>query len=316
MHSVIDMNLFDLHCDTATRLYSERQGFYKNNFHISIESAGYLTKYAQVMAVWTDKRLSDSEGYKRFFAVIDNLNYEVSINSDKVSIAHTASQLTKIEASGKIPLILAVEDARILENDISKLAVLHQKGVRIITLNWYGDTCIGGAHDTSNGLTDFGEEVVKASFNLGIIPDISHCSFKGAAKTIEIAHSVKKPIIASHSNSYSVNPHSRNLLDEHFLSIVNLGGLVGINLCPEHLDLSAQANVDAVMRHVEYYLALGGENIISMGCDLDGTSLPSDICGIVDIYKIANALQRLNYSTELTEKILFNNAYNFFLRNL
>ena len=49
----------------------------------------------------------------------------------------------------KIPLILAVEDARILENDLERLRVLHSYGVRILTLNWYGETCIGGAHNTN-----------------------------------------------------------------------------------------------------------------------------------------------------------------------
>lgn len=310
------MNLFDLHCDTATRLYSEKQGFFENDFHVSLKKAEYINKYAQVMAIWTDKRLSDSQGYERFLAVCENLDNEVKINRKKIGIANNSSDLIHLESGGLTPLILAVEDARILENNIARLHTLHSKGVRILTLNWYGDTCIGGAHDTQNGLTDFGKEAVELCFKLGIIPDVSHCSFKGTLDTIEIAAKANKPIIASHSDAYSVNPHSRNLLDSDFLSIVNLGGIVGINLCPEHLAPNGSADISSVLRHIEHYMSLGGENTLCMGCDLDGTSLPNGINGIEDIYKIANAMQKHNYSTELTEKILYKNAYEFFVNNL
>ncbi len=310
------MNLFDLHCDTATRMYSEKQGFFENDFHVSLKKAKYINKYAQAMAIWTDKRLSDPQGYERFLAVRENLDNEVKINCHKVGIANNSSDLVRLVNSGLTPLILAVEDARILENDVARLHTLHSKGVRILTLNWYGDTCIGGAHDTQNGLTDFGKEVVKSCFNIGIIPDVSHCSFKGTLDTIEIATKANKPIIASHSDAYSVNPHSRNLLDSDFLSIKMLGGIVGINLCPEHLEANGSADIPSVLRHIEHYMSLGGEDTLCMGCDLDGTSLPKDINGIEDMYKIAEAMQKHNYSTELTEKILYKNAYEFFVKNL
>ena len=218
--------------------------------------------------------------------------------------------------NSKIPLILAVEDARILENDLDRLITLHSNGVRILTLNWYGKTCIGGGHDTNIGLTDFGISVVKKCFEIGIIPDISHCSFQGAEMTLDLAKENNKPIIASHSNSYSVNPHTRNLRDEDFIRIVNLSGLVGINLCPEHLSSKSSANIIDIINNIEHYLSLGGENIIAMGGDLDGTNLPNGISGIEDISKIANEMQRLNYPDELVRKIMYKNAFEFFKRNI
>ena len=50
-----------------------------------------------------------------------------------------------------------------------------------------------------------------------------------------------------------------------------------------------------------------------MGCDLDGTNLPAGINGIEDIYKIANEMQRLNYSTDLVDDIMYNNAKKLFM---
>ena len=186
----------------------------------------------------------------------------------------------------------------------------------MLTLNWYGETCIGGAHDTNIGLSDFGISVVKKCFDLGVIPDISHSSFKGAKMTLELAQEYQKPILATHSDSHCVNPHTRNLTYEDFIQISKLSGLVGINLCPEHLSLSGTPSVVDVIRHIEHYLSLNGENTVAMGTDLDGTDLPDGFEGIQDIYKIADEMQKLNYSNELIEKIMYRNAFEFFKRNL
>ena len=310
------MKLFDLHCDTATRLLNEKQGLYENYFHVSISKSKYLENYAQLMAIWSHYKLSDSEAYSTFFKMVENLEKEVEINKDFVGLAKSSNDISLLLSQGKSPLILAVEDARILENDISRLDILHRLGVRALTLNWAGITCIGGAHDTSVGLTDFGTDVVKKCFEIGIIPDISHSSFEGASMALDLAEQHQKPIIASHSDSYSVNAHTRNLRDEDFLRIKNLGGLVGINLCTSHLSSKENVDINDIMKHIEHYLSLGGENCIAMGCDLDGTDLPTGFSGVSDIYKIAEEMKKQNYCDSLINKILFENAHNFFIKNI
>ena len=310
------MKLFDLHCDTATRLLAEKQPLYDNSLHISIKRAEYLEKYAQVMAIWTNYKLTDEEGYYKFFEVLSNLENEVEINRGRVALVKNDSELSSSLKNSKASFIISVEDARILSNDLNRLDVLYAHGVRALTLNWYGETCIGGAHDTNVGLSKFGIEVVKKCFDLGIVPDISHSSFKGAFAALELAEEYKKPIIASHSDSYTINSHTRNLSDGQFRRIIDLNGLVGINLCPSHLSSDEKADINDVMHHMEHYLSLGGENVLSMGGDLDGTDLPCGFSGIEHIYKIADEMQRLNYSTELVENIMFNNAYKFFTKHL
>ena len=155
------MKYFDLHCDTATALLSRSQSLFDNNLHISLKKAETFESYAQVMAIWTHHKLSDEQGYETFFKVLHNLKNEIEINSNKTQFATDHNSLNDAWSNSKPPLILAVEDARILQNDLSKLDILYSKGVRLLTLNWYGDTCIGGAHNTNNGLTDFGVNVVK-----------------------------------------------------------------------------------------------------------------------------------------------------------
>ena len=310
------MKLFDLHCDTATGLLKRSEKLYDNSLHVSLKKAEYLDTYAQIMAIWTEYKLSDSEGFAKFFEVADNLEKEIILNSERACLVNDFGGIYTAINAKKRPLILAVEDARILEGDILRLNALYDKGVRLLTLNWSGESCIGGAHNTDIGLSDFGIEVVKKCFELGIIPDVSHSSFEGTRKAIELAFKHNKTIVASHSDSYSVNPHTRNLRDEDFIDIMRLEGLVGINLCPEHLNSKMDACLTDVIKHIEHYLSLGGENVIAMGTDLDGTDLPNGFKGIADIYKIFEELQRLNYSEDLINKIAFENAFAFFKRNL
>jgi membrane dipeptidase len=95
-----------------------------------------------------------------------------------------------------------------------------------------------------------------------------------------------------------------------------MGGIVGISLCPPHISDEAEPNVDSVIRHIDRYMELGGENVVAIGADLDGTDLPSGFGGIEDMYKIADRLFELGYPEELINKIFFENALSFALKNL
>ena len=131
-----------------------------------------------------------------------------------------------------------------------------------------------------------------------------------------LAQAAGRPIVATHSNARSVCAHKRNLTDEQFCAIRDLGGIVGISLCPQHLSTHAPRGKDTVLRHIEHYLALGGENTVCLGADLDGTDLPSGFRGIEDIASIADAMQAAGYGEELIEKITFGNAKRFVEMNL
>lgn len=60
----------------------------------------------------------------------------------------------------------------------------------------------------------------------------------------------------------------------------------------------------ALVRHIEHFMALGGENHIGLGGDFDGiSSTPADLCGVQDVYKLLDALLTRNYTEEQVKKI-------------
>ena len=138
---------------------------------------------------------------------------------------------------------------------------------------------------------------------------------------IPIADEYRKPFIASHSDAFSIHPHSRNLRDRHFKAIRDLGGIVGINLCPAHLAPSSDASLQPatardVCDHIEYFWSLGGEDTLVMGSDWDGTNLPQGISHVGDLLQVAELLARRNHSDELIEKLFWKNCYQFSMKNL
>lgn len=311
-------NLIDTHCDTAHELYKRGEALGKSTCHISIEKARKFKKYAQFFAIWSDKRRSDDEAFSDFIQIRDNFRREINEHSNDISFVTSFSEMERAFSQNKIAAFLAVEDARLLGGKLDRLNVLYNSGVKYLTLTWGGSTCIGGSHNVEGGLTEFGREVVCECFRIGIIPDISHANYTTSAEVIDIAYKFGKPVIASHSNSYSLYPHTRNLADEHAMAIVQLGGIIGVSLCPSHLTDTKKIACDVknVVDHILNYVSIGAENNIGLGCDLDGTDLPYGFSSISDLTLIADELQKRNASDSLINKIFYENYYNFIKNNL
>lgn len=296
------MRIFDTHCDTVYELVKNGQSFDNNIRHISEDRIKKYDVYRQVFALWSDHKRTEEENWQDFFVLKECYDKEILSRKSEHFIPH-----------------LAIEGGSLLAGKTERIDILKECGVKLLTLVWKDECCMGGAHNTNKGLSDFGRNAVKKLFEVGIIPDLSHASDKMIYETLEMAHDNGKPVMASHSNSRTVREHTRNLTDELFCMIKQSGGIVGISLCCNHLDCcdSKNANITSVIRHIEHYMSLEGENTVTLGCDFDGTSpLPDGIEGADDIYKIADELQKINYSDELIDNIMFKNAMTFFERHV
>ncbi len=312
------LSLIDSHCDTAFELYHRQQSIRVNDCHISLDGAADYQSYAQFFAVWADRRKNDDDCYDDFLKISAKLADEINKNADSVALVRDAAGMNDAFRQGKRALFLAVEDARILGGRLERLDVLCSLGVKYLTLLWGGDTCIGASHDREGGLTEFGRKVVLRCFDLGILPDISHANERVTDEVCELAYTYGKPFIASHSNCYDQFAHTRNLRRRHLNSIMELGGIVGVSLCPYHLkDMSGAAvcTVDDVADHIERYLELGAANALGLGCDLDGTDLPHGFAGISDLYKIADTLSHRGIDDGTIEKIFYKNYQAFIESN-
>jgi hypothetical protein len=73
----MELRLFDLHCDTPTRLYGTCSSLEKNDLHVSLEKTSAFSRYVQIMAIWTPNAMPDSTGFSNFHKVADYLMNEL-----------------------------------------------------------------------------------------------------------------------------------------------------------------------------------------------------------------------------------------------
>ena len=293
------ISVFDLHCDTLLEVYNKGLNFESCCLHINLNKVRKFKNYAQVCAIWSDYRLDDLQAYQKAVSVINFYKNQ------------GFSFITHFKNINKQSFILGIEDARILNGDISKLYLLYELGVRVVTLNWKGVSCIGGGFDTDIGLSDFGKDVVLECARLGIVIDLSHSSTNTFFDVINLGNRFGFTPIASHSNSLFVCNHKRNLSDEQFKCLCDLNSVIGISFATEHLGKSA--NLYTIISHVEHYLSLIGENAIALGCDFDGVNaLPVGIESIDDLATLYSLFCK-EFGKNITEKIFFHNANNYFM---
>ena len=295
--------LFDLHCDTLLKLFYNKITFDNIILHINSYDFANYSPYIQVLSIWSDNKLDNECSFEQYKSI---LAYSKSIN---IHFSKKPSDLDRLS------FILGVEDARLLNGNINRLSSLANDGVKILTLNWKNESIIGGAWNTNLPLSNFGYEVFLKCFELKIIPDLSHSSFFASRQALDFCLSNKKSILFSHSNSFAICNHRRNIDDKLFLDVINTNSLVGLSLVSEHLS-NSKCSIENIIEHIYHFLSLGGENHIALGCDFDGTDkLPSPIYSIKDLINLYNRIER-EFGRPLAQKIFFYNAYNFYCKNI
>jgi len=143
---------------------------------------------------------------------------------------------------------------------------------------------------------------------LGIFLDVSHMNDRSFCDAIELT---ELPPFATHSNSRAVCNNPRNLSDEQFKLIKEKGGFVGINYYPLFVTGSKKARITDIIKHMEHFLGLGGEDVIGLGSDFDGIDfVTDDLSSIGDIDKLIDEMKRIGWSDCLVRKILSENFEN------
>lgn len=288
-------SIFDTHCDTLCSVLDDGKSIVMNDCHVDIERMKKYEQYTQVFACFIDP-VYKSCAADRTLNLIDTFHNTVS---DKLP--------------DNVRGILSIEGGEGIYS-LAHLRNFYRLGVRIIALTWnFSNHIASGALETdeTRGLTEFGKLVVAEMNRLGIFADVSHLNDKSF---YDVAEYSNKPIIASHSNSRAVCrskavcPVERNLTDDQFEIIKKSGGCVGINFCPDFLNERGKADIEDIIRHIEHFMSLGGEDNVGIGADFDGIdSTPDGINGVEDIYKIFDRLLQKGYTENQIEKISHKN---------
>ena len=221
---------------------------------------------AVVAAIFTPSVYVPEGALRHALWLLDGLFTEIEENRDSIEVAASAADLRRITAQGKVAVLIALEGAEPLGNDLAVLRLLHRLGLRMLSVTWARRTALGVGdweHDSSGGLTRLGRRAIEEMNRLGIIVDVSHGSGR---TTADVLAASTKPVIASHANARALRDHPRNLTDAVIRAIAASGGLVGAVAVPNFID-AGDPTIARWADHVEHLIEIAGIEHVAIGAD-------------------------------------------------
>ena len=167
---------------------------------------------------------------KNTFRVVELALDQIKKNENAIDLALNASDIDRINKSGKIAAFLDLEGGYDLYGDLNLLRALHRLGLRSMQLTAHNTTnaFIDACNDvyTWGGINDHGRAVIKEMNDLGMVINVAHASNDAI---IQSAAASRHPVIYSHGGFYKIVDHPRCISDEAAKAIAAKGGVIGIH---------------------------------------------------------------------------------------
>ena len=285
---------------------------------------------AQFWSVYVPSSLQGDGAVSATLEQIDCVHALAARYHDDLRLALTADDVETSWADGRVASLIGAEGGHSIANSLATLRGLYALGVRYMTLT-HNDNVPWADSATdepaANGLTRFGEEVVREMNRLGMLVDLSHVSADTMRDALRVS---RAPVIFSHSSSRAVCDHPRNIPDDVLALLPANGGVAMATFVPkfvlpeaiewsraadanmrakglDHLDTSPEAmevhqafeaanprpvaTPATVADHLDHMREVAGIDHIGIGGDFDGTAFTPD--GLDDVSAYPNLIAEL-----------------------
>ncbi|WP_454802369.1 dipeptidase [Mucilaginibacter phyllosphaerae] len=247
--------LIDTHNDALSNQLITKVdlGKLQNEGNFDLPRAKQAGLDVQVFSVWCGDQYGNGTAYAHANREIDSLDALIKRYPDKIALVRTASELNKAVKQKKLVAMIGVEGGHMIEDRLDYIDSLYKRGMAYMTLTWNNSTTWAtSARDETlhadslphKGLTDLGKQVVQRLNKLGIMIDLSH---PGEQTFKDVMALTTKPVIASHSCVYALNPHRRNLKDYQLQAIAKNGGVVFLNFYSGFIDSTYEGKHEAYL---------------------------------------------------------------------
>jgi membrane dipeptidase len=299
---------------------------------------------AQFWSVWVpDDAYLKSDAVQATFEQIDFVLRLGERYPDDLETALTADDILRIHRQGKIASLIGMEGGHSINNSLALLRRFYQVGARYMTIthwnssDWADAATVPPQH---NGLTPFGEEVIREMNRLGMMVDLSHVSPETMNGVLDVT---KAPVIFSHSSARAICNHPRNVPDDVLRRVKKNDGIVMVTFVTSYvseavrlykaeeqaekarlsdLHLEDPTAVESGMKswksehtqpvvpisliadHIDHIKDIAGIDHVGIGSDFDGISTTpvglEDVAGFPNL--IAELLQR-GYDVKEVQKV-------------
>ncbi|MGM0506605.1 MAG: dipeptidase [Bacteroidota bacterium] len=306
----------------------------------------------QFWSVYVSADLPEPEAIQATMEQIDFAKQLIAAWPEHLELVTTADGIEEAFDRGRIASLLGMEGGHSIGNSVMVLRQFYELGARYMTLthsrtlDWADASPGPERHD---GLTSFGEEVVREMNRLGMLVDLSHVSESTMMDAIRVSEA---PVIFSHSSARGVSNHHRNVPDSVLDRIEEEDGVVMVTFVPSFVsealrqyyeDRSAaqerferefdgnrariqsamenwraenpmpESTLDQVADHIDHIRDRIGTDHIGIGGDYDGiTSTPRGLEDVSTYPVLFAELLRRGYSEEDLEQIAGKNLIRVF----
>ncbi len=251
------------------------------------------------------KELADS--------LIDMVQGIIAAHPDHFTAGDSPKMVQQAFQAKKIALPMGMENGAPIGEELKNIGYFYQRGIRYITLTHSKDNQIcDSSYDTTrtwNGLSPYGEQVVREMNRVGMMIDISHVSDSTFYQVMRLS---KAPCIASHSSCrYFMPGFERNMSDDMIRLLAKNEGVIQINFGSTFVDAESRrisrenrrmlaaelearglerdseegkafitqfrkthpfrfADVETVANHIDHVVKLVGPDHVGFGSDFDG----------------------------------------------
>ena len=290
--------------------------------------------------------MADGTAFKTTMEQIELVRTMVKRYPETFELARTVSDIERIQKAGKIASLMGVEGGHSIEDSIENLKRLHQMGAGYMTLthsdtlSWADAATDDAKHD---GLSPFGEDVIREMNQLGMLVDLSHVSEATMRDALRVTTA---PVIFSHSSARAVADHPRNVSDDVLKLVKQNGGVVMVNFFsgfvhpesarkranmfqvnrelkakfPNEADFKAarkrwdaehpieRGSIHDVVDHIDHIVKIAGIECVGIGSDYDGvTLLPEQLDDVSTYPVITQELLNRGYTAKQIHQIMSGN---------
>jgi membrane dipeptidase len=205
-------------------------------------------------------------GFEDTIANLATAQELVDQHADSFLIVRRCSDLGRAKRENKIGIMLGFQDTAFLEENVERIGMFRQLGVRIMQLTYnnrsiFGDGCL---EPGNAGLSKAGIAAIRKMNEIGVAVDLSHSGYRTTSEGI--AHSAK-PVLITHSGCAAVYVHPRNKPDEILKALADRGGYFGIYLMPYLVASPTVPTRAHVLDHLVHAINVCGADHVGIGSD-------------------------------------------------
>jgi membrane dipeptidase len=301
----------------------------------------------QFWSVYVPTTMQGNEAVRATLEQIDVVHRMVRRYPEVFQISLTSQEIEQSFRAGKIASLIGMEGGHSIDNSLAVLRMFFKLGARYMTLTHsantpWADACCEAPQ--ANGLTRFGEEVVREMNWLGMLVDLSHVSPETMTDVLDLT---RAPVIFSHSSARALCDHPRNVPDDVLKRLPGNGGLVMVTFVPsfisnavrlyeqrrddetnrlkkiprssqetvhaglaqwDQINPAPRARLSEIADHIDHIRKVAGIDHIGLGSDFDGiTRVPEGLEDVSRYPALTEELIRRGYQDDEILNILGRN---------